>query len=323
MNAQATRAPRAAGLRGILTKVGRAAILAAFLVSWPAWGLAQESEASIERLLVELRPEYDRPAVLVIYWIWLRADTPLPATVRVPIPAEVGEPFAIGADQGEGDAPWAVPHRREVDGEWATISFELESLSAQVEFYAELTLQGAQRSYTFTWPGGIPIGAMAYLIQHPVGSSDMRVSPRADSVQAEGDGLVYSQAELGPQTAASTQAIALSYTKTGSGLSIDVLQPVVPLDASGTPGAAGMGDWLPLLLGGVGLLLLSGAGVWFWRVNRKEAVKGRRARRRRPSAERREASGEIDASSVFCHSCGARAGVSDRFCRQCGTRLRQ
>ena len=299
-----------------------AAVVFGALVLWPAAGRAQ-APVAIDRLLIEMRPEYDQPAVLVIYWITLAADTDLPASVSVRIPAAVGEPYAVGAGQGESGVPLLATYDRRVDGEWATITIEADSLSVQVEFYADLTIQGDERQFLLTWPGGAALGALDYFIQHPVDSSDMRIIPAPDSQAPGADGLTYSRAELGPQTESATTTIRLSYTKSTPTLTVDVLQPAAPLEATGPTEGIVLQDWLPWALGGLGAVLLGAVAVWYWRSSRRAAPRPRSRRPRPASREAGPAEAEIDASAIYCHHCGAKAGVSDHFCRRCGTRLRQ
>ncbi len=296
---------------------------------WPAAVAAQTTEnaPTIQSLQVDLWPEYDRPEVLVIYRIQLAEGIPLPATISVPIPAAVGEPFAVGMGPGAEGRPLLAVYTRQVEGDWATITLETESLVAQVEFYADLTIDGESRQYTLVWPGGVGLGSFSYVVQQPVGASDMTVSPQG-APYVGSDGLTYFQADLGPLDAASTASVTLAYRKTVPGLSIEALEPAAPLSPSGPEaGSTGLESWLPWLgwaWVGLVIILLTGGGYWHWRIG-KQRVSGKpRPRRPRPPASRPEGGGvESDASPVYCHVCGTQAGVSDRFCRRCGTPLRQ
>ncbi|HEX6387566.1 MAG TPA: hypothetical protein VF177_23100, partial [Anaerolineae bacterium] len=55
---------------------------------FPSVASAQSETTAIESLAVEFWPDYDRPAVLVLLTGTLPADTPLPATVTLPLPQE-------------------------------------------------------------------------------------------------------------------------------------------------------------------------------------------------------------------------------------------
>jgi hypothetical protein len=274
----------------------------------------------VDSLDVALWPEYDRDAVLVIYRLELSPETSLPTRVTIPIPAAVGEPYAV-ATRAEDGQLFVADFTREADGDWAELTVEVDALGVQVEFYDEIAFRGDQREYTLTWPGGLALGAMSYEAQQPFGVNDLAVRPPGvASVRA--DGLTYLEADLGPQEAASSVEISLSYSKSIPGLTIDALQPTGPLEPSGAGSPAGPSwmQWLPWVAGGAGVVLLVGGALWYWRMNQAPTERRTRSRRR---AAGREAEGEIDASPVYCHNCGAQAAVSDRFCRRCGMRLRQ
>ncbi|MEW6568664.1 MAG: zinc ribbon domain-containing protein [Chloroflexota bacterium] len=293
------------------------------LLLLPSHARAQAS-AAIESLRVDLRPEYDQPAMLVIYWVRLASSTALPATVSLPIPARVGEPYAVGMLVEGSDRPLLAEYTRRVDGDWATITITTETRDVQLEYYDALTFDGDARRYTFTWPGGPSLGAFAYDIQQPFGASDLAARP-AGTVEVRADGLTYIHADLGPVSSQTTLTLEMSYVKTTSGLSVEVLQPAAPLTetAGSAPLEAAITGWLPWVLGGLAVVLLVGGGLWFWRFTAQPSTERVRPRRRPPAAEKRPEAEEIDASPVYCHNCGTQAGASDRFCRRCGTRLRQ
>jgi hypothetical protein len=295
----------------------------------PATVAAQTTEnaPTIQSLQVDLWPEYDRPQVLVIYRIQLAEGSPLPATISVPIPAGAGEPFAVGMGLGAEGRPLLAAYTRQVEGDWATITLETESLLAQVEFYADLTIDGESRQYTFVWPGGVALGSLSYAVQQPIGSTDLAVTPPG-SLGAGNDGMSYVRADLGTLDAASTASVTLAYRRTVPGLSIEALQPAAPLSPSGPEaGSSGLETWLPWLGwvgGGLAVILLAGGGYWYGRIGKERASGGSRPRRPRPPARCPERDVvAYDASPVYCHKCGTQAGVSDRLCRRCGTGLRR
>ncbi len=307
-----------------LHRAGAIGILLALLLALvPAAssGLAQAGP-SIERLDVSLWPEYDQPSVLVIYRVTLSAESALPARISLPIPAASGEPNAV-ATGAAWDALFDADYTRDEDGGWATVTVDVDQPLVQVEFYEDITLSDARRDYTFTWPGGFDLGSLSYHVQTPFGASDLAVTPPG-TTRAGDDGLIYIDGSLGPQPASTSVEITISYSKATPGLTIDVLQPTGPLAPSGSEGglSAELTRWLPWAAGALGLVLVVGGALVYWRMNKAPAE--RRARpRRRPERGLKQGAGEIDASAVFCHVCGTQAAVSDRFCRRCGTRLRQ
>lgn len=289
----------------------------------PVWVRAQETP-KIERLEVSLWPEYDKDAVLVIYRLQLASDTALPTSVSMPIPADVGEPHAV-AIRGADGGLLVAPYTRQVRGEWATITLEAASTYAQLEFYANLEEAGENRSYTFTWPGGIELGELAFEVQEPLGASEMQIEPQMGEQRIGGDGLTYYAGSLGPQASSASLEIDIRYRKTVPGLTTELLQPSPSLGRPETTqgGTPQLMDILPWLATGLGVVVL-GVGVYlYFRLVREPARVASRSRRRRPSSSRREGERTLDVAAVFCHNCGTKADVGDRYCRHCGSQLRQ
>jgi len=109
--------------------------------------------------------------------------------------------------------------------------------------------------------------------------------------------------------------LQLTYTRTSNTLSVpqENVQPSKPL-GSNTPGRVMLSNYLPYILGILAIVLVGGASIYFL-----QASRGREPRRRRSHAAHTDGGAK---SEVYCHQCGARAQVGDRFCRVCGTRLR-
>ncbi len=287
----------------------------------PAAG--QEQMEPLQRLEVALWPEFDRAAVLVIYRFELPATTALPATLALPLPAEVGEPHAV-AWQDDSGSLLVAQYERRVEGEWATIFVESESLIGQMEYYAELEVEGDQRSFNFLWPGGLEISSMGYEIQQPVGSSALVVSPTPDREGSGAYGLTYAFAELGPVDASETRSIELSYRKAQGSLSLDAVQSQQAEPALGQPepppsqrsDLAAIAPWVV----GLGVLLVALGVIWAVRLSRPTPARTRPSEKVRRSKS--SARSEMEVSPVYCHQCGTRAASSDVYCRQCGTKLR-
>ena len=280
---------------------------------WPSQVRAQQTTADLQRLEIALWPEYDRAAVLVIYRFQLEADTPLPATVELPIPSSVGEPNAVAWQDAE-QALFDAAHTIEATGEWATVRIEMEqSRTGQLEYYADLQVVDDLRSFRFDWPGGVRIAALAYEVQQPVTATDLTIGPEPDRQGSGPFGLTYHFAELGPLRAADTWAIELSYRKADGILSVEALQPLGE-PAPATSAASDSSVLLPWVLGGLGVVVAAG-GVAYYLRSRPTPPAPRRRRGDSPEPS-------LEASATFCHQCGTKARVNDQFCRNCGTRLR-
>ena len=277
---------------------------------------AQATTAPIEHLEVALWPEFDQPAMLVIYRFEIAADSPLPARVSLPVPAASGQPHAV-AWQGADGALFDAAFTSETADNWQIIQVELpESRSGQLEYYSDMDFAGTTRSFLFDWPSEYELGGLSYQVQEPISATDLVVSPAPDG-QGRGDyGLNYFTAEMGAQSVDSAPAISVTYQKANPALLIDSLQPLGQLSAP-VEVQSDNSIILPWLLGIAGIALVAGGGYYF--------VIRRRPMQRRISNRRRNQTSEpveLEASTVYCHQCGSAAGISDAYCRQCGTQLR-
>jgi hypothetical protein len=108
--------------------------------------------------------------------------------------------------------------------------------------------------------------------------------------------------------------IQLTYTKTSDRLSISDQPLETGIVDESTEGRISLSNYLPYILGGLGILLILSGGLYFWQTS-----KGKRGPRQR----HRVLDEESDSGDVYCHQCGKRAQPADRFCRTCGTRLRK
>jgi hypothetical protein len=303
-------------LHTICMRTGRALILVGGLLSaqWtPA--KAQDASTALEHLQIALWPEYDRPALLVIYRFQLASEVELPAQVELPIPAAVGEPHAVAwqdADAGLFDAAYTLI----ADEPWSLVQIEMEqSRLGQLEYYSEINIQGAQRSFEFNWPGTVDLAGFSYEVQQPIGAIELTIEPAATSQGPGLFGLNYLSAELGAIAQDSTIEVRVSYRKDSPLLSVDALQP---LSEPATPVAAepGPANLLPWLLAGGGVLLIAGGVLYYTRGRPRPTPRPRKSRVS-------EGAAGIEASAIFCHHCGTKAQVNDVFCRNCGTRLRK
>lgn len=170
---------------------------------------SQQPNVDIEQLEVALWPEFDRPAVLVIYRAELSAEVELPAVVQLPIPAGVGEPHAV-ATRGSDERLVDAAYQRQVDGDWAVIQIEAPNREIWLEYYDGLQYEGAERRYVFTWPKGAPVASLLFEVQQPVFAEDLLVSP-AGQVSEDAEGRTAVHGDFGPQDGSSSAVIELEY----------------------------------------------------------------------------------------------------------------
>jgi hypothetical protein len=282
-----------------------------------------EGAHELDSLKVSLWPEYDRPAALVIYQALLPADVPLPARVSLPIPTVVGEPHAVAIQDSRGDL-LSVDFERRVQGEWSTITVEAESPLVWMEYYSDLVVEEGQRSYSFIWPGGLDMDIFLFEIQQPVTASDFLVTP-VGVTQSEEGGVIYHRGSMFPKSLSTDIAISLTYSNPTASHSIDFMESGSALiRPKGTQGRTpSLAEWLPWALGGLGAILVFLGIIFYIRLNRGPIQPRRRGRMQDSQPMFREGiSEDLDAAAIYCHQCGTKAAITDRFCRKCGTRLR-
>jgi hypothetical protein len=286
------------------------------------FGQGQPELASLE---VALWPEYDRPDVLVIYQIGLPSTVTLPIELNLRIPAAAGAPFAVAAKQPD-DSLIKVPYESQTEGEWTTLTFTATTPETQLEYYdPRLNIDSDQRQFSFTWPGDYAVGNLTVQVQQPFDATDMSISPDMGPGERQQDGLIYYTGVYGALNAGQTFDTSITYNKTSDTLTSTnrPVDPISPVDES-AQGRSKLMSSLPWVLGGLGVLLLFGGGLWYWQSSRNKAEQVRRPRhkpagQRQPPANTTSAPGQ---DNIYCHQCGKRAGPGDKFCRACGTQLR-
>ncbi len=273
------------------------------LAAGPSSGGAPKGNPRLASLQIEIWPEFDRPAALVILKGELAANAALPAAVSLRMPASSGGPTAVAASTGLNAKLFNVKYERKDADDFITLTFEVPERFFHIEFYDPLSMRTPDRDYTYVWPGDPAADRLGVIVQEPAAASNLSVQPNLEATAAGQDGLRYRSAELGAFEAGKQLSIKVRYTKTDSRISSEILQLKTP-DSSPVP-ATGSGKppfgWVLVL--GVAPALLIGAGAAFlwWR------------RRRKASAAQ---------SAGFCPKCGAQSASGDRFCAKCGAPLK-
>ena len=298
-------------LAALLLGVSLLAPLGVALARPPA-GRAQENPR-LAGLQIEVWPEFDRPAALVILRGELAADVTLPAAVSLRIPAASGGPLAVAtADTPDGEL-FDLTYERADAPDFVTLTFSLERRVFHVELYDPLPTEDLQRTYTYTWPGDFAVAELTARVQEPAGATGFSVEPDlGPGASSAADGLVYRRASLGALEAGQTFAITLSYQKTDPRNSVEILGLAEP-DETVEPGGGDVSVWLLPLAAAAGAV--AGAAlvaVWY---RRGKLLPARAAG---PPQAGRPADGQR-----FCAKCGKRLGSDDQYCSACGAEVRR
>jgi hypothetical protein len=277
---------------------------------------------TLRSLEVDIWPEYDRPSVLVIYHITLPSEASLPAELRIRIPSAAGEPNALAVRSADGSLT-NLSYTQNVLGEWSEIVFTTTLPEVQLEYYdPTLKKDGSQRTFHYKWSGDYPVEALTIQIQQPMGATEMKITPNTTNVAVGKDGLTYYVTQVDSLAVGQGFEVSLQYRKSNDSLTAESLQvqPSAPM-GNVTSTTTVTGNFIPWVLGGLGVFLIVGSVTWwFWQARTvKPRQKSNRSRRRRLVIEPKDV---IPEGAVYCHHCGKRAMPGDRFCRACGTKLR-
>jgi hypothetical protein len=140
----------------------------------------QRDEVSLIHLFaINFLPEFDQPAMLVIYQVTLspsKATLPVELTFR--IPAAAGEPNAVAVQDANGTL-FDVAYTRTVQGEWAFITFTATTIQAQLEYYdPNLVIQRDSRHFEYPWQADYPADNVFIGVRQPAGARNMQISPQ-------------------------------------------------------------------------------------------------------------------------------------------------
>jgi len=299
-----------------------------------------QATPTLAELEIDFWPEYDQPAMLVIYRGTLAADAPLPASLTFAIPAKYGPPLAVAFTDTQGQL-LNLDYTTTTAGDRLLIAFEAPARKFQFEYYdTGLDLTAPTRRYAFSGAVTYPVQTLLLKVQQPTGAGRLTAQPALDQQALAEDGLMYFSGARANLAANEAIAVELSYTKNDDTLSINsppplVATPQLPSAAEPTP-LATTTTWIAVAAAIVGVLLVGGGVALFVRTRSERTqsagdvphARRRTKRPRRPAptspASSPAGTGQGQAAPVaFCHECGLSLQTGDQFCRNCGTKVRR
>ena len=269
-------------------------------------GGAAKGDTPLESMQIEIWPEYDRPAALVILRGELAGDVGLPAAVSLRIPASSGGPAAVAYATAKKGPLLNLKHDRSDAADFITLRFTVPARFFHLEFYDRLATGTGERTYKYLWPGDLSVSWLEVVVQEPAGASNISVKPALVESAAGSDGMRYRSAQLGPVKQGKSLPIEIRYAKTDPRTSAEILKLNAPAPDPQASAPPAKGDPSSLLLasGAAAVLAaaLGGAYLYWWR------------RRPRPPVGSTGGGG-------FCTKCGNGVAAGDRFCAKCGAAL--
>ncbi|HVN36150.1 MAG TPA: zinc ribbon domain-containing protein [Casimicrobiaceae bacterium] len=286
----------------------RLLFILALLAPALAWSQAGPRLSS---LAIEIWPEYDRPAALVILRGVLAEDVKLPAAISMRLPAASGGAAAVAYSASADANLLNLKSEQGKTGDYVAVKFDLPERFFHIEFYAPMATGGRARSFRYEWPGDLAVDRATVVVQEPAAAEGIVVEPNLAERSTGSEGLTYRVGDLGALPAGKAVPIAITYTKSDARPSVDIkgirTAQAAPSSAAAAPAAptsnaTGLPEWVvpagafaALSIVGVLLVLLA------WR--RRAAA---------PPAAQRPAG--------FCTKCGAPLAAGANFCGKCGTK---
>jgi zinc-ribbon domain len=289
----------------------RCFLLIVFLVLiLPAAGHTQNKATTIDSLLVELWPDYDRTSVLVLLTGSLPTNTALPATVTLPIPKSAQLNAVARIDSSDGQMKDDISFNPVPDG----LSFITPDLHFRLEYYLPYVVNNNQRTFNFSWLAVISVNKFKFKVQRPLSASQLTTEPASMNVIRGEDGFTYYTFPTQAVSAGQSFSVRVDYTMTTDQLSAEGLAPSGTRGQEpGLPSTAKTGggvNWplIAIVAGGIMILI-----VFVWK------IATRRAESNRPII--RNAATPKESDSEFCSNCDNPVDTDDRFCSKCGAAL--
>lgn len=266
----------------------------------------QSPTSNLAQVQVDLWPDYDQPALLVLITAELPSTASLPATFELNLPPEAGEPTAVAQITSDGsmlNTPFDF-QRGEVTN---TLRVETAELGVRVEYYFPYERDGNAVRFTYNWLGGVAVDDLAIVLQRPPQATSFDVGVEFEDIGTQTDGLHDYRWQIGRLDADQVRSAQVSY----EGPPPTASPTELPLDQAPAASASsdGMSAWLPVVTAIVGLVIGAGASWYVLSRRRSPARLGRQ--RPRPRAAR----------VAYCSQCGAQVKPGDQFCRQCGSQV--
>jgi hypothetical protein len=292
--------------------------LVLLVLVYPVTGGAQNRVTTIQSLKVQLWPDYDRPAVLVMISGSLPSSTLLPAAVNLPL-----LPGATLNAVARADINGNLFSDIEYTADSGKLSLTTPDPKFRVEYYVPYRVEGGEHRFTFDWLADVSVEELSVIVQKPASATSLVTQPPAAEVVHGKDGFTYHLLPASSAPAREPRSVQFSYAATSAVLSAE--RRPAPTPASAPAPAPSRASRLPAAPAataepglGWGLLVAvvvtAGASMGItWQIARNRFASSRAAAetpRAEPPAE------------GHCPGCGRPCGSDDRFCSDCGQELR-
>jgi hypothetical protein len=286
-------------------------LLILFMLIPMATGLAQKPVSYIDSLDIEIWPDYDRAAVLVLLTGTLPGDTQFPALVTLPL-LEAAQINAVARIDGkDGNMKDDISSSTDPPG---MLTFITPDMRFRVEYYLPYNVNNSQRSFDYSWLAPISVNNFQLRVQRPTWARSLNTDPAPANVGRGAGGFDYHIFPARAVPAGQPFSLRVNYQMAADQLSATSLQSQNPgiqtPTKPATPGTGSGINWALVAIVAGGLIII---GALIWQIAS-----------RRPSPNTRkpiESEVEKQSRAKFCRNCGEPTGEGDRFCRSCGSEL--
>jgi len=296
------------------------------LVLWAVLGvrgvLAQEpgdpNDLRIQRLSVQVMPEFDDPRVLVMVQGRVEAtgqEFPVAITFRVPYGAQINQMATVNMESAGATAAEYDRRRDPENARWELVTYELEGAHFFYEYYYDPIVGEVEKAFTYILSSYHSVGEATVQIQEPSEAEGFVTVPEAVERRVDQNlRLNYHEIPLGALAAGEERAVSVSYRKSDPNPSLTWEQVMAlqegkrPPEVKAVEESTGSGMEIPtevvVFVGGA-LLILGGIAVGF--------------RLQRGGAGEERGEGE----KQYCRMCGSVLKAEANYCHQCGAMVLQ
>lgn len=287
-----------------------------FSLCWQLGHAQTQPNIQLDEVMIYLLPEFNQPYVLVTVEISLDESliTPQELIIEIPADAEVINVINYTSE----DRPAELIYQESRIGFWKNLQFIANTHRIRIEYQdPNLVRQGDQRIFEFQWLSLYPADSFSVTVRQPLGASRIHSEPLLDELEVSDEDIKYYSADFGAIPAGELFNLSLRYTRTTG----DMIYPGLPVESAAPIGEATLGRTpspvmvvLWLLVAIVAVTIIVGLYYWWFQANVTD------------KSERVVQGVGImnpEKQVYFCHECGMRTKLEDRFCSNCGTELRK
>ena len=270
---------------------------------------AAQTNPRLASLSIEIWPEYDRPAALVILRGVLAEGVKLPAAVAMRVPAASEGATAVAYSTSAEGNLLNLRNEQTRAGDYVTVKFEAPERFFHLEFYEPIATGSAARSFRYTWPGDFAVDRATIAVQEPAAASGIAVDPQLTQTSTGQGGLTYRIGDLGALPAGKPVTVKIDYSKADARPTTEIKglrtaqpapsAPSAPSAPAPVPDvASAMPAWVVPMSALAGLsFLVALAILMLWRRQGRARAAG------------------------YCRRCGAALAADSNFCAKCGTKV--